>query len=485
MLHSMDSYGQPKPEDNQSVVSRMQKKYWKTKQVFIKATGKKEDEHVVASDAELDAKLEVFHSIQETCSELLKIVEKYQLRLNVISEEEDELGLFLKCQAERDTTQAGRMMDATGKALCSSAKQRLALYTPLSRLKQEVATFSQRAVSDTLMTINRMEHARTEYRGALLWMKDVSQELDPDTLKQMEKFRKVQIQVRNSKASFDKLKMDVCQKVDLLGASRCNMLSHSLTTYQRTLLGFWEKTAQMMSEIHGACIGFHPYDFVALKNLQDTSSKLTEDHKKDQRENNSLIEDFNKLILSGEEVSLRSESATEYHKEKDFQIKEFGAPQFSNSEKNVAKDLPVDSLEDDFEKEFSFLNNLLSSTSTSEFTQECQTAFGSPSASLTSQEPSVGSEPLAHSAQFLPSHLFDLGLHAAGAINSLTSKGGLEPPLSHVDNQPVPSQSPKKLTKSPNNGNQGMSAWFNLFADLDPLSNPDAIGHPDDELLNA
>ncbi|KAJ8778862.1 hypothetical protein J1605_013096 [Eschrichtius robustus] len=188
----------------------MQKKYWKTKQVFIKATGKKEDEHVVASDAELDAKLEyfifvygslhcpnkiyiskVFHSIQETCTELLKIVEKYQLRLNVISEEENELGLFLKFQAERDTTQAGKMMDATGKALCSSAKQRLALYTPLSRLKQEVATFSERAVSDTLMTVNRMEQARTEYRGALLWMKDVSHELDPDTLKQMEKFRKV------------------------------------------------------------------------------------------------------------------------------------------------------------------------------------------------------------------------------------------------------------------------------------------------------
>lgn len=68
---------------------------------------------------------------------------------------------------------------------------RLALYTPLSRLQQEVATFSQRAVSDTLTTINRMEQARTEYRGALLWMKDVSQELDPDTLKQVEKFRKV------------------------------------------------------------------------------------------------------------------------------------------------------------------------------------------------------------------------------------------------------------------------------------------------------
>uniref|UniRef100_A0A8C0JMC1 Islet cell autoantigen 1 like n=1 Tax=Canis lupus dingo TaxID=286419 RepID=A0A8C0JMC1_CANLU len=422
----MDSFGQPRPEDNQSVVSRMQKKYWKTKQVFIKATGKKEDEHVVASDAELDAKLEVFHSIQETCTELLKIVEKYQLRLNVISEEENELGLFLKFQAERDMTQAGKMMDATGKALCSSAKQRLALYTPLSRLKQEVATFSQRAVSDTLMTINRMEQARTEYRGALLWMKDVSQELDPDTLKQMEKFRKVQIQVRNSKASFDKLKMDVCQKVDLLGASRCNMLSHSLTTYQRTLLGFWEKTARLMSQIHGACTGFRPYDFVALKQLQDTPSKLTEDHK-EQIESNSLTENLNKKPF-----------CFYFHS-------------------TVAKDLPIDSLEDDFEKEFSFLNNLLSpgSSSTGEFTQECQTAFGSPGTSFMSQEPAVGSEPLAHSSGFLPSQLFDLGLHAAGAFNT------------------------------PNNGNQDMSAWFNLFADLDPLSNPDAIGHSDDELLNA
>ncbi|XP_028621549.1 islet cell autoantigen 1-like protein isoform X2 [Grammomys surdaster] len=428
----MDSFEHLRPEDNQSVVSRMQKKYWKTKQVFIKATGKKEDEHVVASDAELDAKLEVFHSIQETCNELVKIVEKYQLRLNVISEEENELGLFLKFQAERDATQAGKMMDAAGKVLCSSAKQRLALCTPLSRLKQEVATFSQRAISDTLVTINRMERARTEYRGALLWMKDASQELDPDTFKQMEKFRKVQIQVRNSKDSFDKLKMDVCQKVDLLGASRCNMLSHSLTIYQRTLLGFWEKTAQTMSQIQEAYAGFHPYDFMTLKRLQDTPGNLTADYKEEQAEGSCLTTNLNKVALSEEEERSEREPA-------------------------VARALPRDSLEDDFEKEFSFLNSLLSPTSSSagEFTQEHQPACGSPSIGLTSQEPSAGPGPLTSSSQFLPSQLFDLGLHVDGAFNT------------------------------PNNGNQDMSAWLNLFADLGPLSNPDAIGHSDDELLNA
>ncbi|XP_063123281.1 islet cell autoantigen 1-like protein isoform X18 [Rattus norvegicus] len=426
----MDSFEHLRPEDSQSVVSRMQKKYWKTKQVFIKATGKKEDEHVVASDAELDAKLEVFHSIQETCNELVKAVEKYQLRLNVISEEENELGLFLTFQAERDATQAGKMMGAAGKALCSSAKQRLALCTPLSRLKQEVATFSQRAISDTSVTINRMERARTEYRGALLWMKDASQELDPDTFKQVEKFRKVQIQVRNSKDCFDKLKMDVCQKVDLLGASRCNMLSHSLATYQRTLLGFWEKTAQMMSQIQEACAGFHPYDFMALKQLQDTPGNLTAEDKEEQTEGSCLSTNLNKVALSEEEERFEREP--------------------------VARALPRDSLEgDDFEKEFSFLSSLLSPTSSraSECTQECQPACGSPS--LMCQEPSLGPGPLTSSSQFLPSRLFDLGLHADGAFNT------------------------------PNSGNQDMSAWFNLFADLGPLSNPDAIGHSDDELLNA
>lgn len=40
-------------------MNKFQQKYWKTKQTLIKVTGKKEDEHVVASDADLDGKLEV------------------------------------------------------------------------------------------------------------------------------------------------------------------------------------------------------------------------------------------------------------------------------------------------------------------------------------------------------------------------------------------------------------------------------------------
>ncbi len=47
----------------------------------MRKLGKDEDEHVVASDAELDAKLDLFRSINETTSNLQRLIEHYQDRL--------------------------------------------------------------------------------------------------------------------------------------------------------------------------------------------------------------------------------------------------------------------------------------------------------------------------------------------------------------------------------------------------------------------
>lgn len=44
-----------------STLHKMKETFWTTKQAVIQKLGKKEDEHVVASDSELDSKLEVGH----------------------------------------------------------------------------------------------------------------------------------------------------------------------------------------------------------------------------------------------------------------------------------------------------------------------------------------------------------------------------------------------------------------------------------------
>ncbi|NXG99173.1 ICA69 protein, partial [Loxia leucoptera] len=504
-------YDQYAQSQEKSVVNKMQQKYWKTKQTLIKVTGKKEDEHVVASDADLDAKLELFHSIQRTCMELLKAIELYQKRICFLSQEENELGKFLRSQGSQDKTRAGKMMQATGKALCFSSQQRLALRAPLSRLYQEVETFRYRAISDTWLTVNRMEQYRTEYRGALLWMKDVSQELDPDLYKQMEKFRKVQAQVRHAKLNFDKLKTDVCQKVDLLGASRCNLLSHVLTTYQTTLLHFWEKTSHTMAAIHESFKGYQPYEFTMLKSLQDPVNKLTEKAEKEdqQIESTNSVEDQQsqrgrglgnscssfviavKALLSrmhnfsveAELISLDDESHT---KESNYSADD-GKDVISTLQghcnheqnsgaidellnlqpgENASKEKFVRSLEPELsdKDDMVLLNEILNTSSLDEgeFSKEWTAVFGQ-AADLTMNSSARDGENTSSSAVpapsgYLPSQLLDQNM------NDLQS-------------------SLHESTKNP----KDLTAWFSLFADLDPLSNPDAVGKTDKEheLLNA
>ncbi|XP_075685870.1 islet cell autoantigen 1-like protein isoform X3 [Rhinoderma darwinii] len=470
----MYSSGQLWAGEDRSMVSRMQKKFWETKQALIKVTGKKEDEHVVASDAELDAKLEIIHSIQTTGSELLKVIETYHQALNALSLEENDFGLHLKIHAQENSTRAGKMMKVTGNALCSSAGQRLALCAPLSRLQQEMSTFTNRAVSDTLLTINQMEKARTEYRGALLWMKDVSQELDPDTYKQMEKFRKVQIQVRSTKSQFDKSKMDVCQKVDLLGASRCNLLSHSLASYQTTLLHFWKKTAYLMSEIQAEFQEIIPYTPVYLKAPKQNSDQDNVE------KTGSCGDDHTLLKLQGETLNPEEISATVLSSNKsaptdnmNSNLFDMADPEKNNTQKEPEQ-LLLDNIEgDDFDQEFSFLS--LQPPMSPAFSHDIF-EFGE------SQEDNPWTNHSEGLSGYLPSQLLDMGLQSVGGLSSwkipgLTSEGS--------KSDCSPQKTPGAQAHNPKAGNSDMSAWLNMFADLDPLASFGATSHSDNELFNA
>lgn len=62
-------------------MNKLQHQYWVTKQTVYRKLGKKDDECIVASDAELDAKLELFKSIRQTSSAMNKLLDRYQERI--------------------------------------------------------------------------------------------------------------------------------------------------------------------------------------------------------------------------------------------------------------------------------------------------------------------------------------------------------------------------------------------------------------------
>ncbi|XP_078620404.1 islet cell autoantigen 1-like isoform X9 [Branchiostoma floridae x Branchiostoma japonicum] len=539
-----ESYDRFVPQENTSGVSKIQKEYWQTKQKLIKKFGKKEDEFVVAGDADVDSKLEVFRSIQKSCMDLLRVIEKYQDNLCALSQAENELGRFLKSQSQIDKTRAGKMMAAVGKAESFSSQQRLALRVPLVRLYQEVETFRYRAISDCLMTINRMETSRTEYRGSLLWMKDVSEQLDPDTYKQLEKFRKVQTQVRSTRGKFEKLKNDVCQKVDLLGASRCNMFSHTLATYQNTLLHYWEKTARTLSAVHESFKGYQHYEFTMLKQLEGPVQKLIEqttgERKEGEVEKGEEAEEEgpNRLISFGEERKADGAGGTDNGVDAtangddddllnmidELTVGEDEFTDFADSRldlqkrqqehgagKDLLSDEPANNDLDLDKDDMTLLNEILNAPSTGEdeFAQSWQAVYGNQPPPM--QIPAVTGEGEGSMRQFLPSQLLEMqaamslgglpqgpsgpqgmapmqGMPGQPPMMPAAMPGAAAPPGGQQQHnmpgqqQPQQQQPQQEQKGKPGKGaGKDMSAWFNLFADLDPLANPDAIGRKEGE----
>ncbi|GAA6228942.1 islet cell autoantigen 1-like [Lates japonicus] len=282
----------------------------------------------------------------------------------------------------------------------------------------------------------------------------------------------------------------------MLGASRCNMLSHSLCTYQTTLLQFWEKTAHTMSGIHEAFQGHIPYQFTTLKDLRDPLEEITDSQKQVDKKEKALPSNADSLVSLDDDKTSGSASDADPALSSDgpSQNSDHGDGLLSGGPPHPAGTVLRPEEEDSERGDMAFLKDLLSPGpgASDEFSKEWQDAFGmfdppkappaATGAASGGQAACMPSNPPSPTG-FLPSQLLD---HSLSATGWSTPPMFQAPPL-----QPPPGQNqsaqmaPSSAANAAPGGSKDMSAWFNLFADLDPLSNPDAIGRSADELLNA
>ncbi|KAL3317090.1 Islet cell autoantigen 1 [Cichlidogyrus casuarinus] len=354
------------------------------------------------------------------------------------------MGRFLKQCSQSDYTKAGEMMAQTGKTLSYSAQQRIALRVPLERLAQEVDTFRLRAICDSTKTLRKMENRRTEYRGALMWMKNASEELEPDSYKQMEKFRKVQAQVKKTKEVFDKLKIDSMQKIDLLAASRSNMLSHVLVGYQKALLEFWQKTEKSMTAIAESFQGYQYYEFSTLKELNVENQKLALSQERTESAEDALAQNDENLLDFGDD-----------HPVSVPQLFDLTAP----SENLSSEDLVTNQEVSKDDKEF-----LLDIFGESAEATADTGGFDSWLGSTSTQEATV------------------MGPFSA-AWNSI-SQSTFQPETTEDQESSTQKKADLSQNESKNGQSNTTSAWMDLFSDLGPMGNPDSIGKKAEEIEN-
>ncbi|KAL8165218.1 UNVERIFIED_CONTAM: hypothetical protein K2H54_034466 [Gekko kuhli] len=173
-----------------------------------------------------------------------------------------------------------------------------------------------------------------------------------------------------------------------------------------------------------------------------------------------------------------------------------GAPVFSVA----SKDPSATSLEPEAsdKDDILLLNEILNASSLDdgEFSREWTAVFGEDPLADIATNPSGGEMEISQSTSssspsgFLPSQLLDQNMNdlqsslqgwAASSISpSLAPQTAQKSSNSTMDFNKTPMKEAASTSKD-------LTAWFSLFADLDPLSNPDAVGKTDKEheLLNA
>ncbi|XP_058834512.1 islet cell autoantigen 1 [Topomyia yanbarensis] len=462
--------------------SEFQHQFWVTKKAVQRKLGTKEDENIVASDGELDSKIELFQSVADSSRQLYRIIDQYQERVCILAQEENTLGKFLR-EVGKESPTTGKLMSNTGKAVSYCGQQRITIRVPLLRLHHDVQTFKGRAIVDTQNTIQAMEKERTEYRAALSWMKSVSIQLDPDTGRGLEKFRKAQHHVKTAKTKFDKYTLDCLEKIDLLAAARCNMFSHALVGYQNAMLQFAKKSSDTYKTALKSLSKEPHYNFSILRELTQANPNVKQGESEDQTD--KPVDDDQMLFFQDD---FKDEQATGKEKTKS-EPKAKGEDQILSKNTSQFEDLLAGITE----------QKLMD-------TEKANSRTGDSSSSADLLGLTVGdefSDFLSAPVPFLPSTLltnpeamqFSLDQLSSPRQSTVTSNkpasndvfGSLLQSLSKnqqphagavMANNQTDSKRPQKDTKD-------LSGWYQLFAELDPLSNPDAIPSKSDAPHNS
>jgi hypothetical protein len=278
------------------------------------------------------------------------------------------------------------------------------------------------------------------------------------------------------------------------------MYSHALATYQKALIVFWEKTSKTMSAVAESFKGYQYYEFTVIKDLAEPSRLLAEMNSKSLSTNKTKEKDDTLIDVNETKQTTSINNNNNNQKETLDSMEPVNAlidisddqldDQLLELEKLTTIDrIPIasgttkttsnngDNLVDisdttaEHEKLFSDLLSPLSSGNTTtdllgtnennSFDAHWTAAFGN---SSNQQQPISGihADSTASNNNFLPSSFLNELLTSMNKNNKST-------------NQPASNPKPKPIitTKATDK-----SSWLNLFAELDPIQNPDAIGKP-------
>ena len=125
-----------------------------------------------------------------------------------------------------------------------------------------------------------------------------------------------QAAVKDSKVLFERLKNDLSEKIDMVFASRCNLLSRSLPFYQKELLSFCDSSANAFHKILVDLRSHHHHQYKVkrlleeIRDLESEETPITQEMQRREEDDEPLL-DIGKELVLGELPSTQSPIAAE------------------------------------------------------------------------------------------------------------------------------------------------------------------------------
>ncbi|KAJ6634375.1 Islet cell autoantigen 1, partial [Pseudolycoriella hygida] len=267
-------------------------------------------------------------------------------------------------------------------------------------------------------------------------------------------------------------------QIDLLAAARCNMFSHVLVAYQTTMLEFANKTMDTFTSAMNALEKEPHYSFTILKELTQGSEVQEKDSELAAVDSDQML--FFKDDFKDEEPSQVKEEEKKTKIEEKLNVSQAelidvtdgcsGHLELLSTTMNV-----IDGLSDNQTPSLvdtSTSTDLLKLMSESDFGDFVSSTPYMPSQLLMNDlqdfsfdnaktEPTIPTDSSAENVTKKKNSILQLFNKTPSSINPPTTTEG-----SDLDKKSPPQKSKSRKDKS---------AWYDLFADLDPLANPDTL----------
>jgi hypothetical protein len=236
--------------------------------------GRKEDPSIVKGDTEIDAKLSTYKDIDDSMRSLRLASRTIHISTRAFSCQDTYIVKFIQENYNVDGDPIIQALSAAAEGFGVSGNYWNIVKDFSDRVQKDYSTFYQKGIGELKEQIKEMEEARTDYRAALAWLRATS--VDPDNLSQVEKFRRVQLQVKSSKDKFDQLKWSIQTKIDLLRVSRASLLSNAMAPLYRKTANVSQKISLSLSEASGNIKSYSlsDYDYKILKELKTVDTDL-------------------------------------------------------------------------------------------------------------------------------------------------------------------------------------------------------------------